>query len=137
MRMIIAISIDRYVEDSSAVLRIGLGIVILLAGLHKLVEPAVWVPYLAPLFAVHWPISTELTMVLFGSSELPVGIALIIDRYTSIAAAIVAISMIGTVFNLFIAILQTGQFIDILIRDIAVLVLAIGVTIQSMSATTL
>lgn len=131
-----AIGIDQYVEDDLVVLRIGLGVVILLAGLHKLAEPAVWVPYLAPLFAVRWPISIELTMVVFGLSELPVGIALVIDRYTTVASAIVALSMIGTVLNLAIAVFQTGRFIDILIRDLAVLVLAIGVTVRSLSANT-
>lgn len=131
--MIAAIGIDQYIEDDSVVLRIGLGVVILLAGVHKIVEPAVWIPYLAPLFAVRWPISIKLTMVLFGLSELPVGIVLIADRYTTVAGTVVALSMIGTILNLAIAALQTGRFIDILIRDFAVLVLAISVTVQSMS----
>lgn len=113
MRMIPAISRDRYVQDSSVALRIGLGVVILLAGLHKLAEPARWVPYLAPLFAVRWPISIKPTMVVFGLSERPIGICLVINRYTAVAA------------------FHIGQFIGIIIRDLAVFILATGVAIRS------
>lgn len=120
---------ERYNGGASTVLRVGLGIVILLAGLHKLVAPAVWGDYLAPIFAMRWPVSITLTMVVFGLSELPFGVLLIIDRYTLAAAVIVASSMAGTIINLAIAALQTGRFIDILIRDFGLLVLAVGVVL--------
>lgn len=120
---------EHSIGDASTVLRVGLGIVILLAGLHKLVAPAVWGDYLAPIFAMHWPVSITLTMVVFGLSELPFGVLLIIDRYTLAAAVVVAVSMAGTVIDLVIAALQTGQFVDILIRDFGLLVLAIGVVL--------
>lgn len=125
----IATTRERSDGDASTVLRVGLGIVILLAGLHKLVAPAVWGDYLAPVFAMRWPVSLTLTMVIFGLSELPFGILLIIDRYTLGAAVIVALSMAGTVIDLAIAALQTGKFVDILIRDFGLLVLATGVVL--------
>lgn len=126
---VIATTRERYDGDASTVLRVGLGVVILLAGLHKLVAPAVWSDYLAPIFAMHWPVSLTLTMVVFGFSELPFGLLLIIDRYTLAAAAIVALSMAGTIVNLIIAALQTGRFVDILIRDFGLLILALGVVL--------
>lgn len=114
-----------------ATLRVGLGVVILAAGLHKLVAPGAWAVYLAPLFAVRWPVSLDVTMVVFGVTEVPFGLALLADRWTTIAAGIVAISMLGTVGNLAIAWVQTGKFADTLIRDLGLFVLAVGVTLQS------
>lgn len=113
------------------VLRAGLGVVILAAGLHKFVAPGAWAVYMAPLFAQRWPVGLDLTMVVFGATELPVGLALIADRWTTVAAAIVAVSMLGTVGNLAIAWVQTGQFGDTLIRDFGLFVLATGVTLWS------
>lgn len=123
----IATTRECYTGNISILLRVGLGIVILLAGIHKLIAPAVWSDYLAPIFATRWPLSISLTMMVFGLSEVPVGILLLLDRYTFAMAMIVAISMAGTVINLGIAALQTGQFVDVLIRDFGLLILAIGV----------
>lgn len=114
-----------------AVLRIGLGVVILGAGLHKLVAPGAWAVYLAPLFAERWPVGLDLTMVVFGVTEIPVGVALLADRWTTLAAAIVAVSMVGTLGNLAVAWVQTGQFGDTIVRDFGLLVLATGVTLWS------
>lgn len=116
---------------ADALLRVGLGVVVLLAGLHKLVAPADWGVYLAPLFARRWPIPVDLTMVLFGLSELPVGLLLILDRFTALAAGIVAVSMAGVVVDLAVAALQTGRFVDVLVRDIGLAVLATGVTLRA------
>jgi uncharacterized membrane protein YphA (DoxX/SURF4 family) len=114
-----------------ATLRVGLGVVILAAGLHKFIAPSAWAVYMAPLFADRWPIGLDLTMVIFGVTELPVAAALLADRWTTIAAAIVAVSMLGTVGNLAIAWAQTGEFADVLIRDFGLFVLATGVTLWS------
>ncbi|PSP55558.1 DoxX family protein [Halobacteriales archaeon QS_1_67_19] len=116
-----------------AVARVGLGVVILAAGLHKFVAPGAWAVYLAPVFADRWPVALDLTMVVFGATELPVALALLADRWTAIAAGIVAVSMLGTVGNLAIAWAQTGQFADVLIRDAGLFVLASGVTLESVA----
>ena len=116
------------------ILRVGLGLVILAAGLHKFVAPGAWAVYLAPLFADRWPVGLDLTMVVFGATEVPVGLALLADRWTTLAAAIVAVSMLGTLGNLLIAWVQTGQFGDTIVRDFGLLVLATGVALRSASA---
>lgn len=114
-----------------AILRVGLGLVILGAGLHKFVAPGAWAVYLAPVFTERWPVDLDLTMVVFGVTEVPVALALLADRWTTIAAAIVAVSMFGTLGNLAIAWAQTGQFGDTIVRDFGLLVLATGVTLWS------
>lgn len=111
--------------------RVGLGVVILLAGLHKLVAPGEWGVYLAPLFADRWPVSVRWTMVAFGLSELPFGAALVAGYYTTFAAAVVAVSMLGTLVDLGILWVQTGAGVDVAVRDLGILVLAAGVTIRS------
>ncbi|MFB6193338.1 MAG: hypothetical protein ABEK00_03735, partial [Candidatus Nanohaloarchaea archaeon] len=40
--------ISAYADHSYRVLRIGLGLVVFLAGLHKVFSPAVWASYIAP-----------------------------------------------------------------------------------------
>lgn len=114
-----------------AALRVGLGVVILLAGLHKLVAPGAWAVYLAPAFAAVWPVSVESSMVVFGLTELPVGLALLADRYAALAAAVVAVSMLGVLVDLTVAVAQTGRYADVLVRDLAVTALAVGVALQS------
>lgn len=123
---------SEYADLAPVALRIGLGVVILAAGLHKLVEPGAWAVYMAPLFAARWPVGLDPTMVVFGVTEVPVGLALLADRWTAIAAGIVAVSMLGTVGNLAIAWVQTGDFADTLIRDFGLFVLATGVALRSL-----
>lgn len=113
------------------VARVGLGVVILLAGLHKLVAPGEWGVYLAPLFADRWPLSVEWTMVAFGVSELPFGLALIGGYYTTLSAVVVAVSMLGTLVDLGILWVQTGAGVAVAIRDFGIFVLAAGVAIRS------
>jgi len=113
------------------VLRVGLGVVILLAGLHKLVAPDDWGVYLAPLFADRWPVPVDLSMVVFGVSELPFGLALIAGHYTTLSAAVVAVSMLGVLVDLGILWVQTGAGADVAIRDLGIFVLASGVAIRS------
>ncbi|PSQ15089.1 DoxX family protein [Halobacteriales archaeon QS_8_69_26] len=122
------------VAPADDVLRVGLGVVILAAGLHKLVAPDDWGVYLAPLFADRWPVSVEWTMVAFGVSELPFGLALIAGYYTTLAAAVVAVSMLGTLVDLGILWVQTGAGAAVAVRDLSVFVLAVGVTVRSATA---
>lgn len=111
--------------------RITLGVVILLAGLHKLVAPGAWSVYAAPWFEAVWPLAMDSTMVLFGVTEIPVGLALLADWYTTLAAVVVAVSMVGTVFDLATIALATGRFVDVLIRDLGLFGLAVVVALRS------
>lgn len=120
-----------YTDYADEVLRVGLGAVILLAGVHKLVDPAAWSAYAAPLVVALWPVSMDATMVLNGVLEAIVGLAILIDSYTTVAAAIVALSLLGVVVDLLLAAAMTGKFLDVAIRDVGLTVLAIGVMLQS------
>lgn len=113
-------------------LRAGLGATILLAGAHKLVAPAAWHAYLAPLFASLWPtgaVPIDPAFVLFGVSEVVVGALLLVDRYSSAMAAVVAVSMLGVVVNLAVGVLQGEPVGDVLVRDVGLTLYATGVAL--------
>lgn len=120
----------RHGEDAGPTARIGLGVVILLAGVHKLVDPAAWGTYLAPWFAARWPVDVGASMVVFGLTEVVVAPFLVLDRYAAIAATVVAVSMAGVLVDLIVLIAQTGEGADVLIRDLGLLVLATGVALR-------
>lgn len=113
------------------VLRGGLAVVIFLAGTHKIFAPDVWAPYLAPVVAQRVPVGTETIMVVLGLTEPPVAALLVFDRWTTLGAAVIAISMAGTVGGLAILWVQTGTGLDVLIRDLGILALASGIAIRS------
>lgn len=118
-------------------LRAGLGATILLAGAHKLVAPGAWHAYLAPLFASPWPttlVPLDPTFVLFGVSEVVVGGLLLADRWTSLMAAVVAVSMLGVVINLSVAIVQGEPYGDVLVRDVGLTLYATGVALAEADA---
>lgn len=120
---------DPVVEPLS---RVGLGVVILLAGLHKLLAPEAWAVYLVPPFDRLVVLSPVQFMLLNGVLEPPFALALILDRYTTFAAAFVTVSLSVTVGYLAIAALLTnGAFVDVLIRDIGLAALAATVTVRA------
>lgn len=121
----------RYDAHADAVLRVGLGVVVLLAGLHKVVAPGPWGQYLAPPLAARWPVSVDATMVAFGLSEVPFGLLLVADRYAALSAAVVAVSMLGVVANLALGALAGERVVDVLVRDAGLLVLATGVALRA------
>lgn len=125
-------AVGRYAHLARPLLRLGLGATIVLAGAHKLVAPGAWHAYLAPAFVAAWP--TELapldpTFVLFGVSEVLVGGLLLADRYSSLMAAVVAVSMLGVVVNLAVALVQGEPFVDVLVRDLGLALYATGVAL--------
>jgi uncharacterized membrane protein YphA (DoxX/SURF4 family) len=112
--------------------RVGLGVVILLAGLHKLLAPEAWAVSLVPPFDRLVILSPVEFMLLNGVLEPPFALALILDRYTTFAAAFVTVSLSVTVGYLAVAALLTnGSFVDVLIRDIGLAALAATVTIRA------
>lgn len=124
--------LDGFVDP---LLRIGLGLVVLLAGLHKLVAPGDWAVFVVPPFDVVLPTTPRQFMLANGVLELPFGAALLADRYTTLAAATVALSLAATVGYLAVASALGGTFVDELIRDIGLVALATGVTIRSAGET--
>ncbi|QKQ98373.1 DoxX family membrane protein [Candidatus Nanohaloarchaea archaeon] len=123
--------LERYSEHSSTVFRLGIGTVILFSGVHKLVNPAVWASYIAPVFAdlmSQIGLTGTLFMKANGVFEILFGAALTLDKYTTVAAGLVTLSMAGIILNLA---LGGAGYMDVIIRDIGLLLLALGVTLQS------
>ena len=126
--------LDQYSVYALPIMRIGLGVVIFLAGAHNLVAPDVWTKYAAPWVTALWPgsiVSFELVMMANGVFELLFGIALIAGFYTTIVAGVITLSLLAVVFDLATGAILTGKFVDILIRDLGLVALALGVTILS------
>lgn len=124
-------TLDRNADHAYTVLRIGLGFTILLAGTHKLFRPAIWASYTAPWVAElirAAGIAVEPFMRANGVVEAVFGLAILADRYTTLASTIVALSLLGIVINLATA---GAGFVDILIRDIGLLLLAVGVSLMA------
>jgi uncharacterized protein YjeT (DUF2065 family) len=119
---------DDRVDDA---LRVGLGLVILLAGLHKLVAPGPWAAYLVPPFDAWVLLTPRQFMLLNGVLEPPFALALLLDRYTVFAAGFVAASLAATILYLAVASALGAPFVDVLIRDIGLLALAVGVTVRA------
>ncbi len=112
--------------------RVGLGVVILLAGVHKLLAPEAWAVYLVPPFDRLVVVSPVEFMLVNGVLEPPFALALLLDRYTTFAAAFVTVSLSVTVVYLAVAALLTnGAFVDVLIRDVGLAALAASVTIRA------
>lgn len=129
--------VQRWVPNTVAIMRLGLGTVILLAGAHKLVAPVVWTAYAAPVVTDLWPdavISFKGFMVINGVLEVLFGLVLLLDCYTPLVAGVVALSLAAVVLNLAIGTLTTEKFVDILIRDLGLTILAVGVTLESVRA---
>ncbi|MFB6218629.1 MAG: DoxX family membrane protein, partial [Halobacteriaceae archaeon] len=100
-------------------------------GLHKLLAPGAWTPYVVGWFADLWPLSLEAFMLANGVAEVLVGAALVGGVYTTLAAAVVAASMAGVVLDVAWVAAASGRFVDVLVRDVGLLALAVGVTLLS------
>lgn len=116
------------------ILRVGVGLLLLLAGLHKLVAPDVWSAYYAPLFLDLDPTGlagSAATMQAGGLGEAVFGLLILADRYASIVAALAALSLLAVVLNLAVLALQTGEAVDVLIRDVGLTLMAAALAVLS------
>lgn len=130
--------VNQYSKHAFIVFRVGLGIVIFLAGAHKLVSPGVWTQYFAPWFEALWPtvlISLEILTLAEGVFELLLGTVLIAGWYTTLIAGLWTLIMATIVINLVTVAVMTGEFVDILIRDLGVFTLALGLILLSAERT--
>lgn len=124
--------VGRRAHLARPLLRVGLGVTIFLAGAHKLVAPGAWHAFLAPVFLDLWPtavVPLDPAFVLFGVSEVVVGGFLIVDRWSSLMAAVVAVSMVGVDLNLLVALAQGEAVADVLVRDFGLTVYATAVAL--------
>jgi hypothetical protein len=117
--------------DAATVARYGLGVTILLAGIHKLLVPSAWTVYLIEPLEPIILLSPVHFMLGNGVLEIVFGLAIIADRWTLPAVAVVVVSLAGTATYLsVVAVLRGGQFVDILIRDLGLTALALTVLLQ-------
>lgn len=124
----------RRAPDPDSVARAGLGAAILLAGVHKLLDPAAWTVYVADWLVPWLVVSPTAFMIANGWLEVAFGLAILLDRYTPVAAGVVAVSLTATVAYLGIVWALSGQFGDVLARDVGLAALAWAVAIEAARA---
>jgi uncharacterized membrane protein YphA (DoxX/SURF4 family) len=120
----------------ATIARLGLGLMILSAGVHKLLAPEAWALYVVDWLEPVIVLSPVDFMLLNGWLELAFGLALVVDRYTAFAAAVAAVSLTATVGYLAIVRATTGLFGDVLARDVGLAGLAWAVLVESLRAET-
>ncbi|WP_433624275.1 DoxX family protein [Halomicrococcus sp. NG-SE-24] len=126
--------LSRRAPDPTTVARVGLGLTILLAGVHKLFAPDAWAAYVVDWLAPWLVVSPDAFMLANGVLEVGFGLAILRDRYAAFAAAVVAISLTATVAYLaFAALTVDAPFVDVLVRDVGLTALAWAVLFESVS----
>ncbi|WP_255196729.1 DoxX family membrane protein [Halorarius litoreus] len=113
------------------VARVGLGLMVLLAGAHKLLDPGAWTVYVVDWLEPLIVVSPTTFMLANGWLELAFGLALVVDRYTAVAAFVAAVSLSATVGYLTVVWLTAGLFGDIVARDVGLAALAWAVTVDA------
>jgi len=113
--------------------RVGLGSMVLLAGVHKLAAPGAWAVYVTDWLAPWLVVSPVAFMLLNGVLEVGFGLAILGDRWTAFAAGVAAVSLSATVGYLaLVALLDGGLFLDVLVRDVGLAALAWAVVIDAL-----
>lgn len=100
--------------------RFALGFVFLVFGIWQIIQPSYWTSYL-PLWTKNF--NQEILMRINGFFDFFVGLGLILGFYPLIFSALAILHLIGVIFTL-------GIFNDIAIRDIGLLILAIGIFLE-------
>ncbi len=117
--------------DPATVARVALGTTILLAGAHKLVAPGVWAGYIVGWAEPLVVVSPRTFMWFNGPPEVLVGGLLLADRYTTLGATVVAVSLAGTLAYLGLAALTGTVFATAVVRDVGLFGLAVSVLVTS------
>jgi len=110
--------------ETATLARVGLGTMLVLAGVHKLLAPAAWAVYVTDWLAPWLVVSPRLFMLANGPPEVLVGGLLLADRYVAPATAVAAVSLPATVGYLAVVAGTDGVFVDVLIRDVGLAALA-------------
>lgn len=110
--------------DTATLARWGLGAMLVLAGIHKLIAPEAWAVYVTDWLAPWLVVSPRLFMLLNGPPEILVGLLLLGNRYVAPATAVAAVSLPATVLYLAVVAVTDGLFVDVLIRDVGLTALA-------------
>lgn len=116
--------VERRLPGGDAVARLGLGAMLGLAGVHKLLAPTAWTVYVADWLAPLLVVSPAAFMLANGVIELLFGGLLLANRSVVFAAFVAAVSLSATVAYLAVLGLDDGRFLDVLIRDVGLAALA-------------
>ncbi|ELZ26459.1 hypothetical protein C474_19964 [Halogeometricum pallidum JCM 14848] len=120
--------------DPATLARLSLGAMVLLAGVHKLLDPAAWAVYVTDWLEPWILVSPVAFMLLNGVLEVGFGAAILADRYTVFAAAVAAVSLTATCGYLAVALVLDGAFGDVLARDVGLAGLAWAVLVDALRA---
>src|ERR1700686_2471957 len=105
---------DSRLDQGWWVLRIGLGVGPLLAGLDKYFNLLTnWPGYISPLALKTLPFSGQTFMHIVGVIEMIVGLA-ILTKWTRLGAYVASVWLVLIAINL----VSTGMFFDIAVRDV-------------------
>jgi hypothetical protein len=116
----------------STLARVGLGAMLVAAGVHKLLAPGAWAVYVVDWLAPWLVVSPRLFMLLNGPLEIAVGLGLLADRFVTVGSTIAAGSLtFVTAYLAVVALTRGGLFADVMIRDIALTGLAWAVLADS------
>lgn len=107
--------------NPQTLLRLGLGLAFIYAGLHSLVDPGSWMEY-APSW-IEFIVEKELFLAVFASFEVLLGVFLIIGRFLYMTSILAFATIFGIlVFN------GVG---DVTFRDFGLMVSAAALTLIS------
>jgi len=112
--------------------RLGLGGMVLLAGVHKLADPAAWTVYVVDWLEPLLVVSPTTFMLANGWLEVAFGLALLLDRYTTGASLVAAVSLSATCLYLAVVWATAGLFGDVLARDVGLAGLAWAVFVGAL-----
>lgn len=111
---------EKRLDSAWWALRIGLGLVPLLAGIDKFFNVLTdWSMYLSPVAVDLLPVSGPTFMRIVGVVEMIVGLA-ILTRWTRIGAYVAAGWLVAIAANL----VTTGMFLDVAVRDLVMAIAA-------------
>jgi uncharacterized membrane protein YphA (DoxX/SURF4 family) len=100
--------------------RLGIAVVFVSIGMWEIIQPSYWSFYM-PQFLSVIASTTTLTMI-HGVAMLAIGLAVLLGIYVRIASALATLMMVFIVADLVIFF----GFNDIVIRDIAILIMALS-----------
>lgn len=113
--------------------RVGLGTMVFLAGVHKLAAPGAWAAYVTSWLAPWLVVSPVAFMLINGVLEIGFGAAIVADRWTVFGAGVAAVSLSATVVYLaLVAVLESGLYLDVLVRDVGLAALAWVVVVDAL-----
>jgi uncharacterized membrane protein YphA (DoxX/SURF4 family) len=113
--------------------RWGLGAMLVVAGAHKLVDPAGWTVYVTDWLAPWLVVSPTTFMLANGYLELAFGGALLADRAVAFASFVATASLAATTCYLVVVWANTGAFGDVVARDVGLTALAFVVLVDELA----